>query len=174
KYPQNTEVLIAIVGCEEVGLRGSQAFATRHAAEFNTIDTTCVNFESVSDAKRVTIFNEEKTTGTKLSPEVFNLLDQCAAELGIRHVLDHMPGVAGGSDAAGMVRGGLKASTLCGLKYKDYLAYYHTDRDNLDRLNKERRPWADHGKTWDTQNVLGAMEQSLCVGVRYLEKKDAE
>jgi hypothetical protein len=173
-YPQDTEVVIAIVGCEEVGLRGSQAFATRHAAEYNTIDTTCINFESISDAKRVTIFNDEKTTGTKLSPEVYNLLDQCAEELGIRHVLDHMPGTAGGTDAAGLVRGGLKASSLCGLKYKDYLAYYHTDRDNLDLLNKERRPWADHGKTWDTQNVLGAMEQSLCIGIRYLEKKDLE
>ncbi len=174
KYPKNTEVQIAIVGCEEVGLRGSEAFAKRHAAEYNKIDTTCVNLESISDVKIVTIFTEEKTTGTKLTPEVYKLLDQCATELEIRHNLDHMPGVAGGTDAAGFVRGGLKASSLCGLKYKDYLAYYHTDRDNIDVYNKERGPWTDHGKTWQTRNIRGALEKAVKICVRYLEKKDAE
>ncbi len=174
KYPKNTEVKIAIVGCEEVGLRGSEAFAKRHAEEYNKIDTTCVNLESISDVKIVTIFDEEKTTGTKLSPEVYKLLDQCATELDIRHNIDHMPGVAGGTDAAGFVRGGMKASSLCGLKYKDYLAYYHTDRDNMDVYNKERRSWTDHGKTWQTRNIRGALEKALKICVRYLEKKDAE
>lgn len=174
KYPKNTEVKVAIVGCEEVGLRGSEAYAKRHADDFNSVDTTCVNLESISDVKIVTIFTEEKTTGTKLSPEVYKLLDQCATELNIRHNLDHMPGVAGGTDAAGFVRGGLRASSLCGLKYKDYLAYYHTDRDNLDVYNKERRPWTDHGHTWQERNIRGALEKALCICVRYLEKKDAD
>ncbi len=174
KYPKNTEVQIAIVGCEEVGLRGSEAFAKKHAQEYNQIDTTCVNAESISDAESVAIFTEEKTTGTKLTPDVYNLLDQCAKELDIPHTLEAMPGVAGGTDAAGLVRGGLKASSLCGLKYQDYLAYYHTDRDNLDVYNKERRPWSDHGTTWQNRNIRGALEQSLRICVRYLEKKDAK
>ncbi len=100
KYPENTEVVIAIVGCEELGDRGSWAFGLRHAAEYNKIDTTCVNMESISDSSMLTIFNEEKTTGTKLTPEVYTLLARCAEELGINHNINHMPGVAGGTDMA--------------------------------------------------------------------------
>jgi len=174
KYPQNTEVVIAIVGCEEAGQRGSEAFAAKHAAEYNAIDTTCVNFESVADSSMIKILSEEKTTGTKLAPEVYTLLDQCATELGITHMLEAQPAVSGGTDAAGFAWGGLKGSSLLGLKYQDYLAYQHTDYDNLDLINKERRPWADNGTNWRNRNVRGAMEQALCIAVRYLEKKEAE
>jgi len=174
KLPRHTEVCITIVGCEEAGMRGSEAFAAQHAAEYNTIDTTCVNFESIADSSLVRIFTKEQTTGTDLSQEVYNLLDQCATELGINHALEEQPGVSGGTDAAGLVWGGLKASSLCGLRYQDYLAYQHTDKDNLDLVNKERRPWGDNGTNWQNRNIRGAMEQSLCIAIRYLEKKDAE
>lgn len=174
KIPQNTEVVIAIVGCEEVGLRGSEAFARRHAREYNNIDTTVVNMESVSDTSLVKIYSKEKTTGTVLSPEVYSLLKECAKELKINNVVDKMPGIAGGTDAAGFVRGGLKASSLCGLRYSDYLNYYHTDRDNLDIVKPYRMPWSHCGDDWTDYNVRGAMEQVLCICLRYLEKKDAD
>ncbi|MHA1732581.1 MAG: M28 family metallopeptidase [Promethearchaeota archaeon] len=174
RFPKQTEVVVAIVGCEEVGLRGSEAFARRHAAEYSEIDTTCVNMESISDTSFVKIYTREDTTGTQLSPEVYTLLEECAKELDINYKVDHMPGIAGGTDAAGFVRGGLKASSLCGLRYRDYLQYYHTDRDNLDIINKERLPWTHFGDDWRDYNVRGAMEQALCICVRYLEKKDAE
>ncbi|MGA1839054.1 MAG: M20/M25/M40 family metallo-hydrolase [bacterium] len=173
KVPQNTEVVIAIVGCEEVGLRGSEAFARRHAREYNDIDTTVVNMESISDTGLVKIYSKEKTTGTSLSPEVYNLLKECAGDLKINHVVEPMPGIAGGTDAAGFVRGGLKASSLCGLRYYDYLNYYHTDRDNLNIIKPYRMPWSHCGVDWTDYNVRGAMEQVLCICLRYLEKKDA-
>ena len=47
-FPKNTEVVISIVGCEEIGLRGSEAFGKKHAAEYNKIDTTVVNLESLT------------------------------------------------------------------------------------------------------------------------------
>lgn len=174
KFPKHTEVVIAIVGCEEAGMRGSEAFAAKHAGDYNTIDTTCVNFESIADSSMVRIYTKEDTTGTNLSPEVYNLLDQCATELGINHALEEQPGVSGGTDAAGLVWGGLKASSLCGLRYQDYLAYQHTEKDSFDLVNKERRPWNDNGTNWKNRNIRGAMEQSLCIALRYLEKKDAE
>nr|MDO8116001.1 hypothetical protein [Candidatus Sigynarchaeota archaeon] len=155
-----------------LGDRGSWAFGLRHAKEYNKIDTTCVNMESISDSSILTIFNEEKTTGTKLTPEVYTLLGQCAEELGIKYNINHMPGVAGGTDATGLIRGGLKASSLCGLKYTDYLSYYHTDRDDIALVNKERHPWDDNGSNWTNRNIRGAMEQSLAVCLRYLQKKD--
>ena len=77
------------------------------------------------------------------------------------HGIVDMPGIAGGTDAAGFVKGGLKSSTLIGLIYTDYCDYYHTDRDNMDRVNKERRPWHEGGDSWENRNVRGAMEMAL-------------
>ncbi|MHA1335805.1 MAG: M28 family metallopeptidase [Promethearchaeota archaeon] len=174
KFPKNTEVIIAIVGCEEIGLRGSEAFAKKHAEEYNKIDTTVVNFESLTESRYQGIFTKEKTTRTDLSPEVYNLLAKCCEELNIDYKLEEMPGIAGGTDAAGFVRGGLKASTLIGLKYKDYLSYYHTDRDHYNLINKERKPWEDEGTDYTNRNVRGAMEMALTIAMKYLELKDKE
>ena len=90
------------------------------------------------------------------------------------HLIVDMPGIAGGTDAAGFVRGGLKSSSLIGLDYKDYLSYYHTDRDNISLLNKERKPWQDGGNSWKNRNIRGAMEMALQICIKYLELKDKE
>ena len=173
-FPKNTEVVISIVGCEEIGLRGSEAFAIKHAAEYNKIDTTVVNLESLTRSEGQAIFTRENTTRTDLSPEVYNLLSKCCKELRIMRLLVEMPGIAGGTDAAGFVKGGLKSSSLIGLIYKDYLSYYHTDRDNMSLINKERRPWHDGGDSWNNRNVRGAMEMALQICIKYLELKDKE
>ncbi len=172
--PKNTEVVVSIVGCEEVGLRGSEAFARAHAEDYNKIDTTVVNMESISDSQCVQIYTRENTTATDLTPEVYELLETCAKELGINYEMAQMPAIAGGTDAAGFVRGGLKASSLCGLNHMDYLQYYHTDRDNLDIINKERLPWDYHYEDHTDYNVRGAMEKALCICLRYLQMKDAQ
>lgn len=172
--PKNTEVVVAIVGCEEIGLRGSEAFAKKHSPEYNRIDTTCVNFESLTITDYVRIYTRENTTRTDLTPAVYNLLKEAAEELGYEAHLSEMPGIAGGTDAAGLVRGGLKATSIEGINYKDYLSYYHTDRDNLSIVNKERRPITDKGTNWSNRNIRCAMEMALKCFFKYLEKKDAQ
>ncbi len=172
--PKNTEVVVSIVGCEELGLRGSEAFAKKHAAEYNKIDTTVVNMESLTETGFQMIYTRENTTRTDLTPEVYNLLVECCKELGYEYKLEEMPGIAGGTDAAGFVRGGLKASSLIGLKYTDYLSYYHSDRDNLALLNKQRKPLTDQGTDWTNRNIRGAMEMALKICFKYLEKKDKQ
>lgn len=173
-FPKNTEVVISIVGCEEIGLRGSEAFGKRHAAEYNKIDTTVVNLESLTRSEGQAIFKRENTTRTDLSPEVYNLLSRSCKDLRIMHLIIDMPGIAGGTDAAGFVKGGLKSASLIGLNYKDYLSYYHTDRDNMSLLNKERRSWQDGGDSWKTRNIRGAMEMALQICLKYIELKDKE
>ncbi|MFO8018749.1 MAG: M28 family peptidase [Promethearchaeia archaeon] len=172
--PDNTEVVIAIMGCEEVGLRGSEAFAKRHAEEYNQIDTTCINFESLTIARFIRIYTRENTTRTDLSPEVYNLLAKACKELGFEIKMGEMPGIAGGTDGAGLVRGGLKATSIEGIRYPDYLAYYHTDRDNLEIINKERRPCDDIGDDWRSRNIRCAMENGVRAFLKYLELKDNE
>jgi len=81
--PKNTEVIVTIMGSEEIGLRGALAFARAHAEEFNEIDTTVVNCDSLTESKSQTIFTRENTTRTDLSPEVYNLLAKSCEVLGI-------------------------------------------------------------------------------------------
>ena len=171
-YPQGTEVKIVLLGCEEIGLRGALAFCKKHSDEYNRIDTTAVNCESISESRFQKIFSRENTTRTDLSPEVYNLLVSCCKELEIPHEFKEMPGVAGGTDAAGLVKGGLKASSLEGIIWEDYLTYYHTDRDNLDLINKKRKPCSKFGENWKNRNIRCAMENALKIMLKYLEIKD--
>ena len=171
-FPKTTEVVISIVGSEEIGLRGSEAFAKKHAVEYNKINTTVVNCESLSESRYQKIFTRENTTRTDLSPEVYNRLAECCEDLKIDYKLCPMPSVAGGTDAAGFVRGELKASSLEGIIWEDYLWYYHTDRDNLSLINKKRRPCTEFGANWKNRNVRCAMENGLKICLKYLEKVD--
>ncbi len=78
------------------------------------------------------------------------------------------------TDAAGLVRGGLKATSIEGIDYSHYLSYYHTDRDDINMINKERRPKDDHGTCWSDRNVRVAMENAVKTMLLYLKKKDQE
>ena len=69
---------------------------------------------------------------------------------------------------------GLRASSLVGLSFQWYNHYFHTPRDNLDLINKQRRPLEDGGTSWKNFNVRGAMEMGLKICMKYLEKKDSE
>ncbi|MFX1275888.1 MAG: M28 family peptidase [Promethearchaeota archaeon] len=172
--PKKTEVKLVLFGCEEIGLRGSLAFCNLHAKEYNQIDTTAVNGESLTESRFQKIFTRENTTRTDLSPEVYNLLVKCCEELEIPYKLVEMPSMAGGTDAAGLVKGGLKASSLEGIIWEDYLTYYHTDRDALNLINEKRKPNDDIGSNWNERNVRCAMENGLKIMLKYLELKDKE
>ena len=100
---------------------------------------------------------------------------ECAEELGLNYHLAAQPWVSGGTDGSGLVKQGLKkTAAFVGLRYSDYLYYYHTDRDSLDIVNKERRPCDDHGTNWSNRNIRCAMENALKLCVRYIQKKDEE
>ncbi|MHA1338745.1 MAG: M20/M25/M40 family metallo-hydrolase [Promethearchaeota archaeon] len=173
-FPKYTEVVFVFFGSEEVGLKGSQYFAEKRANEYNKIDTTCINLESLQESRYQRIYKRENTTNTDLSPEVYLLLAQCSEELGIDTHLRGMPGIAGGTDAAGLVRGGLKATSIEGINYKDYLNWYHTSRDNLDIINKVRKDAFDIGTNYKERNIRAAMENALKTMLFYLKKKDEE
>ena len=171
-YPNNTEVQVVITGCEECGCKGAEQFAIKHAEEYNKIDTTAVNMDTMAESRFQGIFNKE---GIKdFPPEINDLLVESCNDLGYKYMIGPCPPVAGGTDARGFMKFGLKASSLIGLTYKWYHHWYHTDRDNLDLVNKERRPLEDGGKSWNDFNVRGAMEMALKICLKYLEKKDKE
>jgi len=171
-YPNNTEVKVVLTGCEENGCRGAEQFAIKHAEKYNVIDTTVVNMDTMSESRIQGIFNKEGLQD--LPPEINDILIECCNDLGYKYSIGPMSVVAGGTDARGFMKYGLRASSLIGLNIKWYHHWYHTDRDNLDLVNKERRPLADGGTSWKDFNVRGAMEMALKICLKYLEKKDKE
>ena len=171
-YPQNTEVIIAVTGCEECGCRGAEQFAIKHDAEYNKIDTTAVNMDTLAESRYQMIFDKEGLAD--FPPEINDLLIECCNDLGYKYKIGHCPPVGGGTDARGFMKYGIRASSLIGIDYTWYHHYYHTDRDNLDLVNKERRPLTDGGSSWKDFNVRGAMEMALKICLKYLEKKDKE
>jgi hypothetical protein len=171
-YPNNTEVKIVITGCEENGCRGAEQFALKHADEYNAIDTTVVNMDTMSESRIQGIFNKEGLQD--FPPEINDILIECCNDLDYKYSIGPMSVVAGGTDARGFMKYGLRASSLIGLNNEWYHHWYHTDRDNLDLVNKERRPLEDGGTSWKNFNVRGAMEMALKICLKYLEKKDKE
>jgi Zn-dependent M28 family amino/carboxypeptidase len=171
-YPNNTEVQVVVTGCEECGCKGAEQFAIKHAEEYNKIDTTAVNMDTMAESRVQSIFNKEGLQD--FPPEINDLLIECCNELGYKYSIGACPPVAGGTDARGFMKYGLRASSLIGLNYKWYHHWYHTDRDNLDLVNKERRPLEEGGTSWKDFNVRGAMEMALKICLKYLEKKDKE
>lgn len=173
-FPKYTEVVIGLFSGEEVGLQGSEFFGKTHAEEYNKIDTTCINLESLQESRYQRIYTKENTTRTILSPEVYIPLSKCSEDLGIETHLRGMPGIAGGTDAAGLVRGGLKATSIEGINYKDYMFWYHSSNDNISLINKTRKPANDVGTNWKERNSRCAMENALKTMLLYLIRKDQE
>ncbi len=173
-FPKNTEVIIALFGSEESGSNGALAFAEKHRIEYNQIDTTCVNMDTIADPEILRIFRRENSTRVDFTPEIYNLLAECAEELNITYELADQPWATGGSDASGLIKGGLKAGSLVNLRWEHYLFYYHTDRDDVSIINKERRPCSDHGRGWNGRNMRCAFENCLKVLLKYLQKKDQQ
>jgi len=171
-FPKNTEINILICGSEEAGLKGSQAFAERHAEEYNKINTTCINFESINNSRNLNIYSKETTTGTILDEEINKDLLKISEDLKIKSQITVMPPYGGGTDGAGLVRGGLRATTIEGFIRDDYLFSYHSKRDCLDLINKERRPGTDYGTNWKNRNVRCAMENALKIAIGYIKLVD--
>jgi len=91
----------------------------------------------------------------------------------VNYILKDQPWATGGSDASGLIKHGLKAGSIVNLNWANYLYYYHTDRDDMGLINKERRPCNEPGK-FPNANTRCAFENCLKVCVRYLDKKDKE
>ncbi|MHA1265911.1 MAG: M28 family peptidase [Candidatus Helarchaeota archaeon] len=172
--PKNTEVVIVEFGCEEIGVKGSEAFSRKYAPEYNQIDTTCIVLDTISDPELVKIYERESSTSTDFDPEICRLLAKSAEELNINYEISNQPWASGGSDATGLIHGGLRAAPMIGLYYPHYLQYYHTDRDDISIINRQRRPCTDFGDDWNTRNIRCAFENTLKICMKYIQKKDQQ
>ncbi|MBR4286689.1 MAG: M20/M25/M40 family metallo-hydrolase [Clostridia bacterium] len=133
---ENTEVGVILTGSEEIGLRGSKAWAEAHKGEFRDVPTFIYAFDTINESKYL-MSNYRDLNGTvKCDKDVADLFYEAAQEAGVPCKKGWVPPLGGAVDAAGFTQGGFRAAGVTGLNHK-LERYYHTRLDSYDNMNKE-------------------------------------
>jgi Zn-dependent M28 family amino/carboxypeptidase len=133
---ENTEIGVVLTGSEEIGLRGSKAWAEAHKGEFQDVPTFFYAFDTINDPKYL-MSNYRDLNGTvKSDKDIADLFYEAAQEVGVPCKKGWIPPLGGAVDAAGFTQGGFRAAGVTGLNHK-LERYYHTRLDSYDNMNKE-------------------------------------
>jgi acetylornithine deacetylase/succinyl-diaminopimelate desuccinylase-like protein len=130
--PQHTEVWGVSFGAEEVGAKGSRAFATDRASELE--GTYVVNLETLG-AGQLAIIEREGSVMSQHAPQVVDLLQGAGQRVGI-----DLPAVTitmGDTDATSFSRLGLWAATLFGMDETGLFVHWHTLEDNVENVSPD-------------------------------------
>ena len=130
---ENTEVCCLITGGEEVGLRGSSAFAANYKklAPPET-ETIFVALDTLREEKHLSCYLRGINGTQQNCPAVGNLLSAAAKQNGIE--LNCAPFYPGATDAEAFSRNGLLACGLCAVNH-DPQPYYHTRHDTYENID---------------------------------------
>lgn len=133
---ENTEVGVILTGSEEIGLRGSKAWAEAHKDEFKDVPTFFYAFDTINEPKYL-MANYRDLNGTvKSDAEVADLFYEAAQAAGVPCKKGWVPPLGGAVDAAAFTQGGFRAAGVTGLNHK-LERYYHTRLDSYDNMNSE-------------------------------------
>lgn len=132
--PRHTEVWIASFGAEEIGLKGSAAFARAHGDELRAAGAALVNLECLGQSGKLRVLTGEVMSLTRHSERAVALVEEAAgaAEVYIRRRLLG-PGL---TDATSFSRRGLEATTLIRFNDDGYLDHYHTTGDRPESVSE--------------------------------------
>lgn len=133
---ENTEVMAAMVGGEEAGLRGSKAFFKAHP-EFDGsdgVETVFMSFDTLRDAEFMTIYNKDMTGTVDNDARACALMQNSAKKIGLDVPFGAVP--LGATDAAAASQAGVLAASFVAMDPAP-ARYYHTRLDDADILIPE-------------------------------------
>lgn len=137
KMPKRCRIVDCNCGSEEVGLRGSMAFAKEHKNDDLTQNAWNINIDSVADKDYFEVVIKDDWQMCRFDKDLEKMFKDTFAELDIVSKTGgciHNP--VGGCDSTPMTRAGIKSVTFAAqnpmLTY-----YYHTFRDTPDRFEPE-------------------------------------
>ncbi len=129
----DTEVCCLITGGEEVGLRGSFAFASDYKKLVpQETETVFVVLDTLREEKHLRCYLRGINGTQPNSEAVGNLLSAAAKQNGID--LSCAPFYPGATDAEAFSRNGLLACGLCAVNH-DPQTYYHTRHDTYENID---------------------------------------
>ena len=154
---ENTEVVAAMVGGEEAGLRGSKAYFNAHPELKNDgVETMFFSIDTVRDEDYMVIYNKDMTGFVKNSDDACRLVQESARKCGYEVPMGTIP--LGATDAAAASQAGIPAASFVAMDSSP-AKYYHTRLDTADNLIPETIE-----KTLDIvlQTVFDFDEKGLC------------
>lgn len=128
---ENTELVVACTGCEEIGLRGAKAFCKAHAKEYADVETAFIALDTMTDYEFIKVMCRDLNGTVKHDSAVCAMLKAGAKAAG--HDIPYGSVFFGSSDATAATQAGLRAALLSAMDDAP-AAYYHTRLDTVDTL----------------------------------------
>lgn len=133
KLPDNCRIIIASLGSEEAGLKGSEAFMKAHAGDEKLlVNPYFFNIDSLRDYEHFNAVKGDSWLMSKFDDDMKNMLVKAFENAGVKPNIIVNP--VGGCDSTPICRAGYKTITFAAQK-PDVTDYYHTYRDTCDGLN---------------------------------------
>lgn len=131
---ENTEVCALLSGSEEAGIRGALAYAQKHKAELEEVETVFIAMDTMREIEQLQIYTQGCTGTQKNSNAVAEIIYEAGVNCGIEMKETEL--YPGAIDAEAFSRVGLLASGFCGVNH-DPKTYYHTRLDTADNISEE-------------------------------------
>lgn len=133
KLPDNCRIIVAALGAEEAGLKGSFAFMDAHAGDKNLlIDPYFVNLDSLRDYDHFNAVKGDSWQFTKFDQDLQDMLTKAFENAGVEpHVIVNP---VGGCDSTPICKKGYKTITFAAQK-PTATDYYHTYKDVYSSLD---------------------------------------
>lgn len=132
---ENTEVVVAMVGGEEAGLRGTKAFMKAHAEEYKNekdVETIFIALDTIREHEFMAIYDKDMTGMVKNDKRVAKLIQTSAKNVGYDVPIKAIE--LGSTDAAAASQAGIPASAFTAMDPAP-ARYYHTRLDTEDNLD---------------------------------------
>ncbi|WP_457557219.1 M28 family metallopeptidase [Candidatus Harpocratesius sp.] len=135
----HTRILICSWDAEEVGLRGSRAFAKKHKKELNSIATYNFNIDCPYYLEDFFFMTSDVNGTVNLSQDMVRECVEIAHSLGYPCTSKPIEFLTGGTDAGEMARIGVKATNLMGMPWgnSNRASVYHTPEDTVDKIEPQ-------------------------------------
>lgn len=135
KLPDNCRIIVAALGAEEAGLKGSEAFMKAHAGDKDLlIDPYFVNIDSLRDYDHFNAVKADSWQGTKFDQDMQDMFVEAFKRAGVTPNIIANP--VGGCDSTPIIRQGYKTITFAA-QNPVATDYYHTYKDVYDDLNMD-------------------------------------
>lgn len=137
KLPKGCRIVDCNIGAEEVGLRGSMAFAKEHKNDDLTKNCWNINIDSVADDEYFEVVIKDDWQGCRFDTDMEKMFKDTFNEMGIVSKTNgciHNP--VGGCDSTPMTKAGIKSVTFAA-QNPMMTYYYHTWRDMPERFSAD-------------------------------------
>ena len=130
---ERTELMAAITGSEEAGLRGAKVWAKRHKRECEDVETIVIALDTFRDLPHLTIYSRDMNGTVAHDRDVCDLLKRAALARG--RDLPFGSIYLGSSDGAAFTQAGFRAGMLGGMDPHP-AHYYHNRRDSWEIMDE--------------------------------------